>query len=220
MNYLNQTIACAKRNNGLILLFLGVIFITWFEVLSYEKALLPQLVSSPMLQGLSVDDIEMELHGRRFIHYLLLLSFYLFGIIADAFLLYIGQYYMNALNNKRFVSWFKIAVYVEIVNVIYKIYMVIVRYLDLDLLTWNIQDRFSLLRLLKVSSPGIITDLFSPILASINVISIMFFFLLVILISRKFKEKFWVSFKYAMCTLVLSSAVIMCLASLIKYVNA
>ena len=220
MNYISQTIACAKRNNGLILLFLGVVIITWIEILNNEKTLLPQLLSNPLLEGIPADDIETELHARRFVHCLLSLSMYTVGVVLDAFFLYVGQYYMNVLKNQRFGSWLKVAFYAGLIDLVYRLYLLTIQHFDLDIMMWNIKERFSLYNLINVSNPGIITNVFSPIFASINVLSISFFFLLVILVSSFFKVRFWVSIKYVICTLVLSSTVLLCLTSLIRFVNA
>lgn len=220
MNYLNQTIACVKRNNRFILLFLGTAILFLVEITSMEKTLLPQILSNPLLEGIPVEDIESELRSQRFVHFLYSLLLLVAKISYSAFVLYVGQFYLNELNNRKFLSWFKVAIYAEVLNLVYRLYMVIIQSLGLDIYTWNIKERFSLLNIVNTSDWGIASELLNSVMGSINVISILFFSIMVALTSVYFKIKVWKSLKYVLGTFVLISTVLLFLLSLIQFVNA
>ena len=220
MNYLNQTIACVKRNNRFILLFLGTAILFLVEITSMEKTLLPQILSNPLLEGIPVEDIESELRSQRFVHFLYSLLLLVAKISYSAFVLYVGQFYLNELNNRKFLSWFKVAIYAEVLNLVYRLYMVIIQSLGLDIYTWNIKERFSLLNIVNTSDWGIASELLNTVMGSINVISILFFSIMVALTSVYFKIKVWKSLKYVLGTFVLISTVLLFLLSLIQFVNA
>ena len=65
MNAIIQTYACIKRNNRFVLLFLGFVIIIWMEVLSSEKTVFQQLLSSPLYEDLTEEDLMNMIHDKR-----------------------------------------------------------------------------------------------------------------------------------------------------------
>jgi hypothetical protein len=218
MNYILQTAACIKRNNRLVLLFLAFVIITWMEVISAEKAVIPRLLSNPLYDEFSEEDIN-NIREQRYLSSLLLLFLYFIKIAYVAFVLYIGNYYINSINKQRYSKWFKIAFFAESYYLVYRLYLVAIKFFEFDVPSWDIKQSFSLLRILNMSDLGIFADLLYIPLASINVISAIYCILLVYILSRNLKMKFLSSLKYVLCTYVLTSFVLMCLISLILFIN-
>lgn len=219
MGTIIQTVACIKRNNRFILLFLGFAIIIWMEVLCSEKTVIPQLLSNPFYDGLTKEEIIDQLHDKRFISSLVALFLSLLMMAYAAFTLYLGNFYTDSAERKGFIQWFKVAFYSESFYLVYRLYMVVVKFLELDLEKWDIKERFSLASILDTSDWGIFANMLNMPLASVNVITVAYCMAMVFLISVFFKIRFVKSLKYVLCTYVLASVVITCLVSFILFVN-
>ena len=220
MNAIIQTYACIKRNNRFVLLFLGFVIIIWMEVLSSEKTVFQQLLSSPLYEDLTEEDLMNMIHDKRILSgsVALLLSFLNMAYVS--FVLYMGHFYINSVERKGYRQWFKIAFFTESYYLLYRLYMVVIKFFELDLEKWDIKERLSLANILDTSDWGIFANMLNMPLDSVNVISITYCIVLTCLISNIFRMKFLKSLKYVLCTYVLITVVLMCLLSFVMFINA
>lgn len=218
MNAIIQTAACIKRNNRFILLFLGFAIVIWLEVLCSEKTVIPQLLSNPIFDGFSEEDIIDQVHGKRLMSMLVLLLISLLKIVYVSFVLFLGNYYINSAETKGYIKLLKVAVLAESINLVYRLYNVVIQFLGMDISIWDIKERFSLIKILNTSDMGVMAEMLNFPLTSVNVISITYCLILTFLVSRVFENKFVKSLSYVLSTYVLVSVVLAFLASFIMFI--
>lgn len=218
MNAIIQTAACIKRNNRFILLFLGFAIVIWLEVLCSEKTVIPQLLSNPIFDGFSEEDIIDQVHGKRLMSMLVLLLISLLKIVYVSFVLFLGNYYINSAERKGYIKLLKVAVLAESINLVYRLYNVVIQFLGMDISIWDIKERFSLIKILNTSDMGVMAEMLNFPLTSVNVISITYCLILTFLVSRVFENKFVKSLSYVLSTYVLVSVVLAFLASFIMFI--
>lgn len=218
MNAIIQTAACIKRNNRFILLFLGFAIVIWLEVLCSEKTVIPQLLSNPIFDGFSEEDIIDQVHGKRLMSMLVLLLISLLKIVYVSFVLFLGNYYINSAERKGYIKLLKVAVLAESINLVYRLYNVVIQFLGMDISIWDIKERFSLIKILNTSDMGVMAEMLNFPLTSVNVISITYCLILTFLVSRVFENKFVNSLSYVLSTYVLVSVVLAFLASFIMFI--
>ena len=218
MNAIIQTSACIKRNNRFILLFLGFAIVIWLEVLCSEKTVIPQLLSNPIFEGFTEEDIIEQVHGKRVMSILMLFLISLLKMVYVSFVLFLGNYYISSTEKKGYVKLLKVAVLAESINLLYRLYKVVIQFLELDLEKWDIKERFSLIKLLNTSDMGVMAEMLNLPLTSVNIISIAYCLILTFLVSRVFEIKFVKSLSYVLCTYVLVSVVLAFLGSFIMFI--
>ena len=218
MNAIIQTAACIKRNNRFILLFLGFAIVIWLEVLCSEKTVIPQLLSNPIFEGFTEEDIIDQVHGKRLMSMLVLLLISLLKIVYVSFVLFLGNYYINSAERKGYIKLLKVAVLAESINLVYRLYNVVIQFLGMDISIWDIKERFSLIKILNTSDMGVMAEMLNFPLTSVNVISITYCLILTFLVSRVFENKFVKSLSYVLSTYVLVSVVLAFLASFIMFI--
>lgn len=218
MNAIIQTAACIKRNNRFILLFLGFAIVIWLEVLCSEKTVIPQLLSNPIFEGFTEEDIIDQVHGKRLMSMLVLLLISLLKIVYVSFVLFLGNYYINSAERKGYIKLLKVAVLAESINLVYRLYNVVIQFLGMDISIWDIKERFSLIKILNTSDMGVMAEMLNFPLTSVNVISITYCLILTFLVSRVFENKFVNSLSYVLSTYVLVSVVLAFLASFIMFI--
>lgn len=220
MDYIRRTMDCAKRNNGYILLFLAFSIFAWFEVLVLEKYVtIPSLYNGPILDESMIDEIIVYLQSKRYITYFVSIIATIAKVLTLSFVLYIGHFYINSVNKQKFSLCFKAIFCSELLTLLYRLYLVIIRVVGLDITSWDIKYRFSLLKLLDIPNTGLLAELFGTPLATINIVNVLYCIILVFIVSRFFKIRFLNATKYVLYTVVLITMVSVSLTSFLFFIN-
>ena len=167
-----------------------------------------------------IDDVIYYIQSKRFVSVLASILTSVLKISLLSFVLYIGYLYVDSAKKQTLRNCLKVVFEAEVFLMIYRFFIDVVRFSDLDLWKLNFKERLSLLNVVKLSDSGLLTDLFSLPLSSINVISLLYCIILTWLVSRTFKMTFISSLKYVLLTVVLFSVVFLLLLSLIMFINA